>query len=338
METTKRNSAMELLRIITIIIIIFHHFNLHGLWRVEGADALSGWPLYVSALTGWGGNVGNEIFLLITGYYLIAGQVHWKRLLLLLFALFFYSWTIAGLCYGVWGWSFTGKELSKQILPLWSGVNWFVCCYLIFMCFVPFINTFARGLTRGQYVRFLALSYGMFMLIPDLGGETFLDGRLIQFFVMYLAGGFIRLHGDTVQNMYSPRRWHRWLAAGVAIVAAAALFPAFFGHWGPYNRVVNLVEPFVALACFMTALCHRPFSSRLINGIAPSVLGIYLIHDNPLLKQWIWNMWYSNVDAFGEWYFPLFMVGKVLLVFVACLAVDQVRMRFLEPKLKRWIG
>ena len=31
MEKRERNSAIELLRIATIILIIFHHFNVHGI-------------------------------------------------------------------------------------------------------------------------------------------------------------------------------------------------------------------------------------------------------------------------------------------------------------------
>lgn len=32
MEKRERNSAIELLRVATIILIIFHHFNIHGIW------------------------------------------------------------------------------------------------------------------------------------------------------------------------------------------------------------------------------------------------------------------------------------------------------------------
>lgn len=81
MERQARNSSIELLRIVTIILIIFHHFNIHGIWAMEESHSLlSSWQMFVSCMTGWGGNVGNEIFMIITGYFMITGKVHWKKL------------------------------------------------------------------------------------------------------------------------------------------------------------------------------------------------------------------------------------------------------------------
>lgn len=96
MERQERNSSIELLRIATIILIIFHHFNIHGMWLATDYSLPSGWQLFVSCITGWGGNVGNEIFMLITGYFMITGKVHWEKIVLLCTTMFLYSWSIAG--------------------------------------------------------------------------------------------------------------------------------------------------------------------------------------------------------------------------------------------------
>lgn len=163
MEKRERNSSIELLRIMTIILIIFHHFNIHGMWIPTEFSLSSTWQLFISCMTGWGGNVGNEIFMIITGYFMITGKVHWKRIVMLLLTMFFYSWIIAGFFYGVMDWPLTAKEISKYAIPIWTGENWFVCCYLIFMCFVPFINPFFKTLSKGRYQILLFLNYFLFI-------------------------------------------------------------------------------------------------------------------------------------------------------------------------------
>lgn len=338
MERQERNSSIELLRLVTIALIIFGHFNVHGIWGPSDENSLvPGWQLFVSCLTGWGGNMGNEIFMIITGYFMITSKMHWRRIVFLCATMFLYSWSIAGFFGGVMDWNFTVKEIGKYVIPIWSGVNWFVCCYLVFMCFVPFINPFLRGLTQKQHLNFLILSYIMFMLIPRISGETYLRGEFIQFLVMYTLGGYIRLYGRNLRIFRDIKFWRRGFFICMILLGIASLFPVIFGHWGPYNKIIFLTEPFMALSCFMIAVCHKPFSSKLINRIAGSVLGIYLIHDNPLVRKFIWTMWYPNLDYLDTWYFPLFMIGKVALVFLVCIGIDQLRICFIEPYMKRYI-
>lgn len=337
MERQERNSSIELLRIVTIILIIFHHFNIHGMWLPTDYSLAPGWQLFVSCLTGWGGNVGNEIFMIITGYFMITSKVHWKRIILLFATLFLYSWSITAFFWGVMDWNFTAKEIKGYAIPVWNGINWFVCCYLIFMCFIPFLNPFLRGLTQKQHLSFLVLNYIMFMLLPGFSGATYLSGKFIQFLIMYILGGYIRLYGNELKHFHNIRFWKREVLICMILLGIASVFPSVFGHWGPYNKIRLFVEPFMALSCFMVALCHKPFSSKIINRIAISVLGIYLIHDNPLVRKFIWTMWCPNLDYLDTWYFPLFMIGKVILVFLLCLSIDQMRIHFIEPYMKGYI-
>lgn len=336
MEKRERNSSIELLRVITIIWIIFHHFNVHGVWEMQDT-VFPGWQLFVSGMTGWGGGVGNDIFMIITGYFMITSKVHWKRIVMLLLTMFFYSWIIAGFFYGVIGWPLTAKEISKYAVPIWSGVNWFVGCYIVFVCFVPFVNLFIQKMTERQYVSFMILFYIMFRVIPRFSGETYLSGGFVQFFIMYLVGAYIRLYGNKLRNFHNMKFWRRCFLGGLLFIGIASVVPSVFGHWGPYNKIAYLISPFMAVICFMLALCHKPFSSKIINGMAGSVLGIYLIHDNPLVRKFIWTVWSPNLDYLDTWYFPLFMTGKVALVFLVCLGIDQLRLHFVEPYMKRYV-
>lgn len=337
MANQQRNSAIELLRIVTIIMIIFHHFNVHGIWGPAGGNLPGSWQLAVSCMTGWGGNVGNEIFLIITGYFMIGRKIHWQRIVLLLCTMFFYSWFIAAFFYGALDAPFRWKDLSKFIFPLWSGVNWFVCCYLIFVCFIPFINRFLDSLGKYSYQGFLLLNYLMFIFLSQWNAHVYLSGEFIQFFIMYMLGGYIRRFGFQSLHLQRQTFWIKVLGICILLVAIGTIFPVVFGHWGPFRKIFGQVECFVALSCFMIALLHKPFSSSMINSMAASVLGIYLIHDNPLVRKFIWTEWYPNLDMMTSTGFPLFMIGKVMLVFLVCLGIDQLRLHFIEPRMADYL-
>lgn len=65
--------------------------------------------------------------------------------------------------------------------------------------------------------------------------------------------------------------------------------------------------------------------------MATSVLGIYLIHDNPFIRKWEWTQILPNQEFLTSNWFPLLLVGKVIVVFTACLFIDQLRICFVEP-------
>lgn len=340
MEKQARNSSIELLRIVTIVLIIFGHFNVHGIWETMDRSLALGRQSFISCLTGWGGNMGNEIFMIITGYFMLTSKVHWKRVVLLCATMFLYSWSIAIFFGSVMDWNFTVKDIVKYAIPVWSGVNWFVCCYLIFMCFVPFINPFLKILSPKRYLALLFLNYFLFIFIPalNLHGNTYMQGPFIQFFIMYMLGGYIRLYGKNWTAEGYCKFWIKLFLLGILLIVIASAFPVIHGKfWGSYWRIIHLIEVPMALSCFMMTICHKPFSSKLINRIAGSVLGIYLIHDNPLVRKFIWTMWYPNLDYLDTWCFPMFMIGKVALIFLICLSIDQLRIRFIEPYMKSYM-
>lgn len=100
--------------------------------------------------------------------------------------------------------------------------------------------------------------------------------------------------------------------------------------------MVKPFELFIAIALFMIAIRYQ-FYNRGINAIVNSVLGVYLIHENPLVRNFIWRLWLPNIDYVDSPYFAIFMIGKVIIVFLVCLVIDQLCIHFMEPVIRRYI-
>ncbi len=67
-----RQSNIELLRIISMILIVAHHFSVHGGFDFS-STSFSVNRLYIQFLA-MGGKIGVDIFVIISGYFLITSN------------------------------------------------------------------------------------------------------------------------------------------------------------------------------------------------------------------------------------------------------------------------
>ena len=64
-----RNSNIELLRIVSMVLIAMFHFSVHGAWPENGPLASD----TAVEMLSFGGKVGVNCFVLITGYFMVHG-------------------------------------------------------------------------------------------------------------------------------------------------------------------------------------------------------------------------------------------------------------------------
>lgn len=79
------------------------------------------------------------------------------------------------------------------------------------------------------------------------------------------------------------------------------------------------------------------FKSKTINNISGTVLGTYLLHDNSIIRNKIWNEWGPNNCYITSQFLPLHFVIKICVVFVGCMVIDLIRKNTVERFLIRKI-
>lgn len=145
-----RNSALEILRLFAMGIIIFHHFVVHGIFPAVNIEQYHSFGVFISLLVGWGGYLGNSLFILMTGYFSVRKEISAKSLVMLMMTMVFYSVTIAII------WKIQGRlppgEMKRALFSFWYGYNWFVACYLLFMPLTYFLNKLLLQLDKVQYL------------------------------------------------------------------------------------------------------------------------------------------------------------------------------------------
>ena len=272
--------------------------------------------------------MGNAIFILITGYFMVNRSVNWKKLVLLLMAMFFYAWCIEAVGYGANLLPHKLTDIIRASLPILFGGNWFVSCYIIFSLFIPFENLLLSHLTKSQYQAFLALFFLCYSVLP-----TFIV-------FVYAIGGYLRLHGASLQTAGQHKRYLRCFLAMVLLVLASILALDAVGlllHKDAFlkesARLTMILTIPLAVSLFLYFLTRPYFFSAAINRIAGTVLGIYLIHDNQLMRTPIWDYIFPNLDYLHSSWYVLFYISKVLAVFAICSAIELLRKRYIEQPL-----
>ena len=313
-----------------MIIIISHHFVVHGIILSEAPVSITyNLNSTISYLIGCGGYLGNSIFMIISGYFMIYRECNWKRIIVLVFSMICYSWLIAILFYGSGYVEYTVKNVLSAMFPFLRGYNWFVCCYIIFFLFLPIINPILENFSKNQYLLFVCLLWIFYGIFPYFYIETFMNAPIIQFLFMYSIGGYIRRYGNS-KWIQQKKIWWAIFLFNVLFLLCSIMLIGIIGMSGKEYHFVPFFSNFIAVSLFMIFVLKTPWKNLWINRIAKSVLGVYLIHDNPIVRHWLWRKFYPNLAYLDESYFILFMIGKIIVVFMVCTGIDIVRQYFIE--------
>ena len=87
-----RSTSIELLRIISMVMIVFHHFAIHGGFQWD--SLLLSVPYFWCNFISMGGKIGVDVFVLISGYFLVTDEgpiFNFKKILKYWGQVFFYS-------------------------------------------------------------------------------------------------------------------------------------------------------------------------------------------------------------------------------------------------------
>lgn len=100
---------------------------------------------------------------------------------------------------------------------------------------------------------------------------------------------------------------------------------------------IGVFVPLCGIAIFILFLSLPDFYSNIINTIASTTFGVYLIHDSGIARQLIWNNILHVGRQFEDGYFLAYAIISILLVFVMGALLDWTRKRYIEPlQFKIW--
>ncbi len=345
-QKAERASNLELFRIITMLLIVAHHYVVNsGLTAADGpvyAEPLS-WRSLFLLVFGAYGKTGINCFVLISGYFMCKSQITAKKFCKLLFLIEFYK-------IGIWlvflltGYAdFSLAEFIKLFLPIRTISNGFSSAYLVFFLIIPFLNILIRGMNEKYHVMLLLLCSFVYIVLGTLPGFSVTMNYFSWFIVLYFIGAYIRLYEKT---LFQNTRFWGWCTVAMLLVSVASVVGmAWIGEIRNKriaHFLLNDCNKAVAVALSISAFLFfknlKIKNSKIINTVAASTFGVLLIHANSdTMRRWLWVDTLDNVGMYNSPWLVPHAIGCVLLIYVVCTAIDYLRIRFIEkPFFRFW--
>lgn len=147
-----RNSNIELFRIISMLVIVAHHYvansgvinEIVGITEPQLKD-------YFLLIWGWGGKTGINCFVLITGYFMCKSQITAEKFIKLLAEVEFYNIIIYAVFCLTGYTTFAWKAFLDGIILFKSISDGFTPCFLLFYLLIPFLNKLISALTEKEH-------------------------------------------------------------------------------------------------------------------------------------------------------------------------------------------
>ena len=327
-----RNSSFELLRIIAMFSIVICHFATHGGFHFDSQELSASrfWWYFIEM----GGNFGVNVFVLISGYFLIrtnSGLLDIKRILRFWGQVFFYS-VVVYTVFGIAGVSeFSLKSFVQALLPIIHGRYWFASTYFVLFLLHPFLDIFLNKLDRKTYQKLLILLITIWCLIPTFTLSSFQSNNLLWFITLYCVAGYIRLYGLNLK--FSTKHYVLlWLglsilrySSAVALIILGTKFSVFTENTLLFYETQSVLTFLNALFLFLAFKNINIGSHKWINIIASATFGVYLIHDNSIVRSFLWGTVFKNSDYQDSVLLIPYSIAAALLVFAVCTLIDLLR-------------
>ena len=343
-QPKKRESNLELFRIITMILIVAHHYVVNsGLTSVNGpiqADPTSWRSIFLLVFGSWG-KIGINCFVMITGYFMCKSQISVKKFLKLVLELLFYN-IIIYLAFLLSGYEpFSIKNFLQAIIPITEVNTNFTSCFLIFYLLIPFLNLLINKMNERQHVGLILICCFMYVFLGTI--HRVIMNYVSWFIVLYFIASYFRLYQKKCFS--NTRLWGVLTVTSVVISYISVITCAWLG------TKINKFVPFLfvtdsnTLLALITGICAFMFFkniklkyNRFINIIAGSTFGVLCIHANSdTMRQWLWKDTLNNVGNYDSQFMMLHAIGSVLCIFVVCIIIDIIRINLIEkPFFSLW--
>lgn len=344
-----RDSSIELLRIVSMICIISHHYVINSgiIGNVLTGNVLSANSLF-ALIFGWGGKTGINCFVLITGYFMCKSEISIKKFLKIFLEVEFYK-VILNMVFLISGYeSFSLKVIFRRLVPVYGIGTDFTQSYLIFFFFIPYLNLLIINMNEKLHRNLVILC-----LISDTFIQTFLLASnaftYVGWFIsLYFIASYIRkcsegsyCNNRLPYNFFNNKKlWRNIMLSALFLSWTSVVLGAWYYTVSGKNIIYSFVSDSNKLLAVITAISAFMYFknlnlryNKIINIIASTTFGVLLIHANSdTMRKWLWKDTLNNVGAYNSnfLYFVYHAHISVIFVFIVGVLIDIVRIQFIE--------
>ena len=339
-----RNPGIDFLRLLTMFCIVLNHFLYHG----QGINHFYRYKtelLMIHSFTDW----HNDAFILISG---IVGYKTNK------YSNLFYLWLqVAFYSVGIQKYVTEYKkdfhvryDIEKQYYPLIFSQYWYFTIYFGTYLFLPLINKGIEHLTKFELRLVIMSSLGILIFWRDYKNRSqdifhFHGGGSIPWFLLfYTIGGYIGKYKVNYNGF--KRLILLFIYGSIYLIASYVYFKACVKK--EYNFIIfnkRIEIPFemrkmlnesydsslkiiqsISVCLFFLHIPYNKYIGKLICFFGPLAFGIYLIHDNNIIREnYVRKLFiYESRNISFNSVLNIILM-KALKVSLICLLIDYLR-------------
>lgn len=332
MNIKRRNPNFEMLRILSMLFIIANHCILNVATPEYQAQQVKGFNFILTDILYQAAYVAVNCYVLISGYFLVGNNkcnFNFHKVMKLWSVVFFYSVSIYAICVlGLKLQPLALKDIVHVLLPIHYDLYWFITQYMALFLISPFLIKAANCMSRESYRNLLIISF-FIVSILQLSG---LKGgfSLLWFIFLFMFAGYIRI--------YNPRHFIKKhpLASYITMTCILAFISIVGGYHQSQLSIVSYLGfyngPFIFVSSISLFYVFKEMKTLKENNwivkatffFAPACFGIYLIHEHPYLKDYLWENVLNLALSLHE-VNVLFVLFISIVLFIVCALIEKMR-------------
>lgn len=333
-----RNSNLECMRIVCMLLIVAYHYCMHGngngILRTE-----SSWNHVWAILFGSWPEIGVYGFVMISSYFLSEQKgIKSKKAVVMVIQAFLFSMMISAIVFGLRLEPFSLAVFLKEALTPYYSQYWFVTTYLIFYLISPILGGGVKYLSnrelRASCVILTALIPVYNMFVPNY------HGSLVDFVYIYVVTVYLKNNKDNFFQRNAVKGFLITSAVIILLLITAMLVGTHLNSELIINnmsRLYGTLNPLTAADTFFffyIFLNRKVFYSKFVNKIAGATLGVYILHENMLFREGSNPLLWDRILHIHVWYtspfFILHFIVSVIGVFIVCTVIERIRQKVID--------
>lgn len=332
---SKRNIGLDLLRIISMIMIMsLHYLGKGGALTSSGNVSYIAWFLEISCM------VAVNLYVLISGYFLVDGKFSWKKVIKLCIDTWFYSLSFLILEL-IFGSGTSIKEILCGVFPILLKVYWFVTIYIFMYIMSPYLNILINNMNKIKHFTLCLILIIIFsclhLFLPPMGLLNPQGGYgIIWFITLYLIAGYIKRYVNVNKKpimliiFFITTIFLLILKFGLQYILKN--YPSTFEYISriyEYYSIFILINSICLFLYFNGIEIKNKITTNIITVVSPLTFGVYLIHENIFVIKKLYSNIFNSLKYASHGIIGLISnwLIFILVVFTICCLIEYIRQK-----------
>ena len=359
----ERQSGLELLKILAIILIIISH-TINTIGTNTNIYANTSKAFFNINLTSnnleviflmiikYFANAGNFIFMICTAWFLLDSYKTKKNKVLNLILDVFFISILFLVILSASGINIEKKLILKSIFPTIFANNWYITCYILIYMIHPLLNIIIEKIEKRKLlllnIMLLFIYFGLCWIQQGILFST----NLIIFVAVYFFTAYIKKYMINFTKNIKQNRLIIIVTSILIIILALIINTLGNNIEFLHSKALilcNMSNPLVLLLSFslFNIFKEMKFINKPTNYISSLSMLIYVIHENLLVRTYIRPLIYVEIfNKFGHNMLVLQVLCLVILIFVTSIiasilykeTIQKITKKMsdiLEPKIRK---